>query len=98
MAWLKVAAIASGDISTDNSRGEMLGHVMSRLRPSAYALSRFAERTLNETVIRVAVTGLSRSGKTVFITSLIQNLLALGQKRNTLPTLQSVLDANGVSR
>jgi predicted YcjX-like family ATPase len=71
---------------------------MSRLRPSAYALSRFAERTLNETVIRVAVTGLSRSGKTVFITSLIQNLLALGQKRNTLPSLQSALDANGASR
>jgi predicted YcjX-like family ATPase len=76
----------------------MLGHVMSRLRPPAYGLSRFAERTLNERVIRVAVTGLSRSGKTVFITSLIHNLLALGQKRNTLPRLQSAINVNGASR
>lgn len=46
-----------------------------------------AERLLNETTLRLAITGLSRSGKTVFITSLIANLLALGRGRDTLPAL-----------
>ena len=53
---------------------------------------------LNETVIRLAVTGLSRAGKTVFITSLIQNLLALGQGRNTLPLISRRLNGGGGSR
>ncbi|MFC0410387.1 YcjX family protein [Roseomonas elaeocarpi] len=37
--------------------------------------------------IRLAVTGLSRAGKTVFITSLVANLLAAGGKARTLPLL-----------
>jgi predicted YcjX-like family ATPase len=49
-------------------------------------------------VIRLAVTGLSRAGKTVFITSLIQNLLALGQGRNTLPLISRRLGTSGGSR
>lgn len=53
---------------------------------------------LNETVIRLAVTGLSRAGKTVFITSLIQNLLALGQGRDTLPMISRRLASHGGSR
>lgn len=56
------------------------------------------EATLNETPIRLAVTGLSRAGKTVFVTSLIRNLLALGQGRGTLPQLQACLEAQGASR
>ena len=43
-----------------------------------------AARSINEDRIGLAVTGLSRSGKTVFVTSLIQNLLALGHGVNTL--------------
>jgi predicted YcjX-like family ATPase len=54
-----------------------------------------AERALNETVLRVAITGLSRSGKTVFITSVIANLLALGRGRDTLPALSRQLAAQG---
>jgi len=41
--------------------------------------------------IRLAVTGLSRAGKTVFLTSLIANLLAAGAGRRTLPALEAIL-------
>jgi predicted YcjX-like family ATPase len=54
-----------------------------------------AERLLNETTLRVAITGLSRSGKTVFITSLIANLLAMGRGRQTLPALSALLERQG---
>ncbi|MGK7866835.1 YcjX family protein [Falsiroseomonas sp. E2-1-a20] len=37
--------------------------------------------------VRLAVTGLSRAGKTVFLTSLVANLIAAGQGVNTLPAL-----------
>lgn len=57
-----------------------------------------AARSINEDRIGLAVTGLSRSGKTVFVTSLIQNLLALGHGVNTLPAFADVLRTDGVSR
>jgi uncharacterized protein len=76
----------------------MLSRVRSTLRDAARGLSAFAEQSLNETVIRVAVTGLSRAGKTVFLTSLITNLLALDKGRDTLPRLRAALTANGANR
>jgi len=48
---------------------------------------RAADDTLNETTIRLAVTGLSRAGKTVFLVSALANLLALGRRVDTLPAL-----------
>lgn len=54
-------------------------------------------RVLSEDRVRLAVTGLSRAGKTVFITSLIHNLLALPYS-DTLPRLSSRLTQNGRSR
>ena len=57
-----------------------------------------AARSINEDRIGLAVTGLSRSGKTVFVTSLIQNLLALGHGVNTLPAFADALRTDGVSR
>ena len=57
-----------------------------------------ARRALPRDRIGLAVTGLSRSGKTVFITSLVQNLLALGQGLNTLPALAARLQGDGESR
>jgi len=39
--------------------------------------------------VRLAVTGLSRAGKTVFLTSLVANLVAAGQGRRTLPALEA---------
>jgi uncharacterized protein len=68
------------------------------LRNLAASATSAVDATLNETPIRLAVTGLSRAGKTVFITSLIRNLLALGQGRGTLPLLQAGLEKNGASR
>ena len=75
----------------------------SRVATGGRSLARGAtaaiESRLNETTIRLAVTGLSRAGKTVFITSLIQNLLALGQNAgggvNTLPRLVALLSEHG---
>ncbi len=56
------------------------------------------DSAVNETIVRLAVTGLSRAGKTTFITSAIANLLALGRGYPTLPALQKVLDVEGTSR
>ncbi len=39
--------------------------------------------------MRLAVTGLSRAGKTVFLTSLVANLLAAGRGARTLPALEA---------
>jgi predicted YcjX-like family ATPase len=47
-------------------------------------------RTLNTESVRLAVTGLSRAGKTVFITSAVQNLVAMGQGARTLPALADI--------
>lgn len=55
-------------------------------------------RSVNEDCIRLAVTGLSRAGKTVFITSVIHNLLALGAGKNTLPRLAARLGHGGANR
>ncbi|MBR0650395.1 YcjX family protein [Roseomonas terrae] len=41
--------------------------------------------------LRLAVTGLSRAGKTVFLTSLIANLLAAGRGARTLPALDEAV-------
>jgi hypothetical protein len=67
--------------------GGATGAVIAGLRGIAAGSVAGVERTLNEDRIRLAVTGLSRAGKTVFITSLIHNLLALGKGRDTLPAL-----------
>jgi predicted YcjX-like family ATPase len=79
-------------------KGGIRGGVAAGLRGLAAGGVAGVERALNEDRIRLAVTGLSRAGKTVFITSLIQNLLALGQGRNTLPRITARLSQNGLSR
>src|SRR3954447_1774526 len=56
------------------------------------------ESTINDQTIRIAVTGLSRAGKTVFLTSLLVNLLAMRAGRQTLPAFQSLLDQHGPGR
>ncbi|WP_338662280.1 YcjX family protein [Pararoseomonas sp. SCSIO 73927] len=58
----------------------LLTDVVSRSGDAALALAG-RER------VRLAVTGLSRAGKTVFLTSLVANLVAAGQGRRTLPGL-----------
>jgi predicted YcjX-like family ATPase len=48
--------------------------------------------TVTESTVWVAVTGLSRSGKTVFICSLIHNLLSAAHNRHRLPLFGAVND------
>jgi predicted YcjX-like family ATPase len=74
------------------------GWLWSGVRSTVSGLTDTVDSSMNEKRIRLAVTGLSRSGKTVFITSLIQNLIALGEGRDTLPLITSRLDSNGRSR
>ena len=51
---------------------------------------------LNRYTTHLAITDLSRAGKTVFITNLIQTLLAIGSGYNALPSLlQGCQDASG---
>jgi predicted YcjX-like family ATPase len=47
------------------------------------------DAAMNETLVRVAVTGLSRAGKTTFITSTVHNLLA-ANKANTVEALRDI--------
>jgi len=56
------------------------------------------DNLINDRPIKVAVTGLSRSGKTVFITSLIANLLAMGTGKPTMPALRAHIDKGGSER
>ena len=56
------------------------------------------DNLINDRPIKVAVTGLSRSGKTVFLTSLIANLLAMGTGRPTMPALRAHIDKAGKDR
>ena len=79
----------------DRPRG---GSLISGLRHVVAGAAAQAEARLNESTIRLAVTGLTRAGKTVFLTSLISNLLAMGAGRNTLPGLQAALEHRGSGR
>ena len=75
---------------------QMLGRTTAA---AFHGTKKMLDQSLNETVVRLAVTGLSRAGKTVFITSLIQNLLAAGKGRDTLSALRTQLEgADGTSR
>jgi uncharacterized protein len=56
------------------------------------------DNLINDRPIKVAITGLSRSGKTVFLTSLIANLLAMGTGRPALPALRTHIDETGKER
>jgi predicted YcjX-like family ATPase len=68
------------------------------LRSLAAGAGAMLDRAVNEDVIKLAVTGLSRAGKTVFITSLIQNLLALAAQKDVLPLLTRRLSDTGMNR
>src|SRR5580704_3459262 len=70
--------------------------VWRSVRNGAVRTRRAVANASNTDTIRLAVTGLSRAGKTVFMVSLISNLLAMGrgvqgQRVNTLPKLAELL-------
>jgi hypothetical protein len=70
----------------------MLHRLSTGLRNSAHDAAARTGALLNETTLRIAVTGLSRAGKTVFITSLITNLLALGKGFDTLTAVHERIE------
>lgn len=72
--------------------------LISRALDNANRAAAAVASGLNDTPIRVAVTGLSRAGKTVFLTSLITNFLALKGGKATLPAIQAALDKGGMGR
>jgi uncharacterized protein len=57
----------------------MLGTVIDGIARNAERVADSVSESLFEPVVRLGVTGLSRSGKTVFITSLVANLLDRGR-------------------
>jgi predicted YcjX-like family ATPase len=83
--------MAANGLGLGNLGLDWIGNGLTRLTDEA-------ERLLNETTLRVAITGLSRSGKTVFITSLIANMLAMGRGRDTLPALSRMMREGGEER
>jgi hypothetical protein len=66
-----------------------LSRPLGVLRDAAWTAEQLGRSALGQERLRVAVTGLSRSGKTVFITSLLANLLAAGQGKRALPALEA---------
>lgn len=74
----------------------LLDTLTAPLRHAGEAAWGAVERAVNEERIHLAVTGLSRAGKTVFITSLVENLLALAGGRDTLPALRARLEQGGI--
>ena len=58
-------------------------------RDVATGAERLGRSLIGQDRIRLAVTGLTRAGKTVFLTSLLANLLAAGRGRRTLPALEA---------
>ncbi|MCP5089243.1 MAG: YcjX family protein [Rhodobacteraceae bacterium] len=62
-----------------------IGTLVDTISRTAENLADGVSETLFEPVIRLGVTGLSRSGKTVFVTSLVANLLDRGR----MPQLQA---------
>lgn len=65
---------------------------LQKLAPATDALKKNFDETLNRTLdrsVRLAVTGLSRSGKTVFITSLVHQLIH-GMNNDHLPFFELV--------
>ncbi|WP_135466067.1 YcjX family protein [Crenalkalicoccus roseus] len=58
------------------------------LRDLAAGTEQIGRALIGQERVRLAVTGLTRAGKTVFLTSLVANLLAAGRGSRTLPALE----------
>ncbi|WP_209426887.1 YcjX family protein [Pararhodobacter sp. SW119] len=71
----------------------VLGPIADRLGQSFEAVSATVSEAFFEPVLRLGVTGLSRAGKTVFITSLVNNLLESGRMSQLRAVRDGVIDA-----
>jgi predicted YcjX-like family ATPase len=71
--------------------------VISTLADTVLRQIKYVQDTVNETlfepVIRIGVTGLARSGKTVFITSLVANMLDRGRMPHLVAAAEGRIDA-----
>ncbi|MFT8242724.1 YcjX family protein [Roseomonas sp. BN140053] len=76
----------------------ILAEAPRRLLSDAWVGAGDAARSLaGRDRVRLAVTGLSRAGKTVMLTSAVANLLASGQRARTLPALEAIAGGRLVS-
>lgn len=71
----------------------MIGSIADALTRSVEEAGSAVSEALFEPVVRLGVTGLSRSGKTVFITSLVANLLERGRMRQFEPAASGRVQA-----
>lgn len=71
----------------------MIGAIADALTRSVEDAGSAVSEALFEPVVRLGVTGLSRSGKTVFITSLVANLLERGRMRQFEPAASGRITA-----
>ena len=62
----------------------VIGAIADRLGRGIEDATHLVSETFFEPVIRLGVTGLSRAGKTVFITSLVANLMDRGRESATI--------------
>jgi predicted YcjX-like family ATPase len=62
---------------------------LAPLEDAAAGIEDLSRALVGRERVRLAVTGLSRAGKTVFLTSLVANLLAAGKGARTLPALEA---------
>ncbi|HYZ31005.1 MAG TPA: YcjX family protein [Crenalkalicoccus sp.] len=69
--------------------GAVLPAPFGLLRDAVSGVEQAGRALLGQERVRLAVTGLTRAGKTVFLTSLVANLLAAGRGRRTLPALEA---------
>jgi predicted YcjX-like family ATPase len=74
-----------------------MSNISSAITDKIYAVGEAAAAAVNISTKRIAITGLSRAGKTVFLVSIISNLIAMGHgvagtRRNTLPKLAQLLE------
>ena len=74
-------------------QGLVIGNIADRLAHGIEGISSGFSEAFFEPVIRVGVTGLSRAGKTVFITSLVANLLDRGR----MPSLRAASEGRIIS-
>jgi len=73
----------------------MLTRFSTSVRNGAHDVGARTGALVHESTVRLAVTGLSRAGKTVFVTSLLANLLAMGRGHTSLPALHRALGGAG---
>src|SRR3989442_164492 len=98
---VKAAALSKNENSSGN---QGMSGVWTKLRDGTLSAGAAARDRMNVKTLRLAITGLSGAGKTVFLVSVISNLLAMvrgagGKKWDSLPRLREVLtNPQGQSR